>query len=79
MDALRVRFTAYGYGSVLRISIGSFTGMEYSLFFVCFEHCDERVLYPYRWLFRGSEPVRCPTYCLDDRALRRHTHSILPH
>jgi hypothetical protein len=35
-DAFTVVLQFYGYGPVLRISIGSFTGMEYSLLFCVF-------------------------------------------
>jgi len=45
---------------------------------VCFEHCAGRYLRPYSQLFRGFELVRYPTYCPDDRALRRHIHSFPP-
>jgi hypothetical protein len=64
------RFTDF-YGFSLRIWNTAFS-------FVCFEHCAERGLCPSRQIFHGFEPVRCPTYCPDDRALRRHTHSIPP-
>jgi hypothetical protein len=33
---LRVLLLLYGHGLVLRVSIGSYTGMEYSLFFYVF-------------------------------------------
>ena len=62
--------------AVLWVFIGSFTDIEYSLFFYSFKHCAENCPSPYCRLFYGFEPVRCPTYCLDDRALRRYIHSI---
>jgi hypothetical protein len=64
--------------TLLQVSIESFTGMEYSLFFICFEHCVEGYFYPYYQLLCGFGPVRCPTYCPNDRALRRHIYSIPP-
>jgi Heterokaryon incompatibility protein (HET) len=45
---------------------------------MCFEHCAERYLYPSYRLLCGFGSVRYPTYCPDDRALRRHIHSIPP-
>jgi hypothetical protein len=70
---------------VLRTQI-SFTGFKRKLyghgiqsFLLCFEHCAEHYLCPYYRLLCGFEPVRCPTYYPNDRALRRHIYSIPPH
>jgi len=73
---LRLVSRVYRHGLVLRVLRGNFTDMEYSLFFVCFEHCAERYLCPYYRLLRGFDPVPSPTYRSDDCVFRRHIYSI---
>jgi hypothetical protein len=45
---------------------------------MCFGYCVERYLYAYYRLLCGFRSVRYPTYCHNDRALRRHIHYIPP-
>jgi hypothetical protein len=68
MGAFTDDLQLYGHGLVLRTgqSFTGFLGVSLRIWntvfsFMCFEHCAERCLCPYRRLFCDLEPVRCPT------------------